>query len=165
MHMRILNDGVCAHFQVSPEGLNWIDSGTSLNGGTAPALPTSGLAYYGFALGNDINGNLSYNQALIYQNKLSIPAQYTITAATGNATPVVLTIGSHSITPGDLVSVHGMVGNTAANNTGFGVGTNIGASGAASIVTAVNSSTTITIGAITGNGTWTSGGTVTLLSR
>jgi hypothetical protein len=82
-----------------------------------------------------------------------------VTNSTGNGVPVVLTIGTHIIQDGDIVSVQGMTGNTAANSSN-GDGTFAGGT----VVTAVDS-TTITLGSITGNGTWAGGGVVTLLSR
>lgn len=70
--------------------------------------------------------------------------RFSVTAAT-NASPIVLTIGSHSIQVGEPVIVDGVRGNTAAN--GFWT---------VSAVTA----TTITLSGSAGNAAYTSGGTV-----
>lgn len=69
---------------------------------------------------------------------------YSVTAAS-NAAPIVVTIGTHTLVPGDTVVVAGVGGNTAANGTWT--------------IVAVTS-TTITLGGSAGNGAYTSGGTV-----
>lgn len=66
-----------------------------------------------------------------------------VTAAT-NASPIVLTSTGHSLSTGDVISVSGVVGNTAAN----GVFT----------VTKVDANT-FSLNGSTGNGAYVSGGT------
>lgn len=68
----------------------------------------------------------------------------TITGAT-NATPIVCTLSSHGYTTGDTVVISGAAGNTAANGVWE--------------VNVLTSSTFQLVGS-TGNGTWTSGGTI-----
>ena len=82
---------------------------------------------------------------------------YTITAAT-NATPIVVTtLRAHPFRAGDVVRISGVVGNTAANGTWR--------------VKAVPSATTFSLRAlddtadVAGNGAYSSGGTVTAVSR
>jgi hypothetical protein len=154
-HFRLLNDGYASHlhYQSSSDGFNWYDFLS-----IATPAPTNGFTYYGFFIGDEYSGGQGHCMALIHSNNLSIPTQYSVTSATGSSVPVVLTIGSHIIQPGDIVSVIGMLGNTAAN-CGYGAGSFAGGL----IVTAI-SSTTITLGTVTGNGTWSSGGVVVLLS-
>lgn len=74
---------------------------------------------------------------------------YTITAAT-NATPIVVTCGSHDIKVDSWVHVQGVGGNTAANGPWR--------------VQAV-SATTVTLMASIGNGAYTSGGTIQNLDQ
>lgn len=147
-NFRLLNDGTNLHYQVSIDNFNWTDVFSS-------STPSS-LTDYGFYLGSD-GGSYAYGMANIYSNVLGTPSTYTVTAAT-NASPSVVTIGSHSILPGDVVAIHGMLGNTGPN-TSNGTGSLAGGN----LVTAVTS-TTITTTA-NGNGAWTSGGVVTVLSR
>jgi hypothetical protein len=71
-------------------------------------------------------------------------ATLTVTAAT-NAGPIVLTIGTHSLANGMFVRVAGVGGNTAANGDWQ--------------ITVVNA-TQISLNGSTGNGAYTSGGTV-----
>jgi hypothetical protein len=72
---------------------------------------------------------------------------FTVTGAS-NATPIVITIsGTHSMYTGRVVEVHGLVGNTSANDKFFQI-------------TRVSSSQ-FSLQGSSGNGTWTSGGTVT----
>jgi hypothetical protein len=79
-------------------------------------------------------------------------ASRTVTAtAASNATPIVVTSNGHNLQPGFQVTITGVVGNTAANGT-FLVGT-VAANTFALL--ALDGSNT------TGNGAYTSGGTVT----
>jgi hypothetical protein len=68
----------------------------------------------------------------------------TITAAT-NVSPIVITAASHGLATGDMVNITGVLGNTAANGAWF--------------VTVTDANTFSLIGS-TGNGAWTSGGTI-----
>jgi hypothetical protein len=153
LHMRLLNDGVNLHSQLSSDGFNWQDWYTI----ATPFSPT----FYGFYLGNtEASSTGSYVQAVVYENLLNQSiTQATVTACTGSGVAVEVTVANTgAFQAGDLVAVHGMAGNTAANtSTGAGPGGSI-------LVTAINSTTQMTLNA-TGNGTWTSGGTITLLSR
>jgi hypothetical protein len=148
-HLRLLNDGTALHFQWSNDGFNWQDWYSQAS--------VSGLTNYGFYFGGGTGSN-NYNQANIYSNSLTTPTQFTVTAAT-NASPSVMTIGTHSILPGDLVAIHGALGNTGINTTSTG-----NANAASAIVTAVTGTTVTTT--LNGNGTYTaSSATLTLLSR
>lgn len=150
VHFRLLADGTELHYQISSDGINWLD--------VYSAATPSSLTDYGFFMGAiSSGGTTNYGQSIIHSNNISTPTQYSVTAAT-NATPSVITIGTHTIVPGDLVAIHGTVGNTGINTTA-GAGT----LGGALIVTAVGSTTITTTAG--GNGAWVSGGTVTLLSR
>lgn len=73
----------------------------------------------------------------------------TITGAT-NATPIVVTVAGHGYVVGDVVYITGGLGNTAMNGRWF--------------VSAVTTNTFTLLGSV-GNGAWTSGGTVTKLTR
>src|SRR6202042_1697144 len=85
------------------------------------AASPSSLTDYGFMLGNPFGASASYGQAWILENSVKVVSQLTVTGAT-NATPIVVTTSAnHGLTSGDLVAVHGVGGNTAAN-TGTGVG-------------------------------------------
>lgn len=149
VHLRLLADGSNLHYQVSSDGFHWVDHFTEAT--------ATNYTNYGFVLGTTFTGNSSWAQALIYENNLFTPTQYSITGAT-NASPSVITIGTHSIYPGDVVAIHGSLGNTSIN-TGTGNGSLAGG-----VIVTATTSTTITTTA-NGNGTWTSGGVVTLLSR
>ena len=148
VHLRLLCDTVNLHFQVSSDGFNWTDWNTT-------ACP-SGLSYYGFMMGSS-GGGADYGVALIHSNNLITPITYNITAAT-NASPSVVTIGAHSIQPGDIVAIQGVVGATGLNS-----GTGNGTGGGGTLVTAVTSTTITT--SINTPGAYSSGGIVTLLSR
>lgn len=75
---------------------------------------------------------------------------YTVTGAT-NATPIVVTVSSTTgLTNSSVVSLSGVLGNTAANGI-FGIGSVTG--------------TTFTLLGSAGNGAWTSGGTVAIGSQ
>lgn len=68
-----------------------------------------------------------------------------------NASPIVITTGSaHGLTNGNQVTITGVGGNTAANGT---------------FVVTVLSTTTFSLNGSTGNGAYTTGGTVTKLGR
>lgn len=169
IHFRLVNDGYTLHFQYSSAGSLWLDM---------YSLPTpNGFTHYGFTLGSFASGGPMFCQADIASNNLSIPTQYTVTAATGNGVPIVLTVNHVAGTPstaiqvGDLVSVSGMVGNTAANSPSSA---QTGSFGAVWMVVAVTTTsgltTSLTLGScsptlLLGNGAWSSGGTVTLMSR
>jgi hypothetical protein len=149
IHMRALADGVNLHYQISTDGFHWMDV-------YSEATP-SGFTNYGFMLGyNNTGANSgSYAQALVYENNIITPTQYTITNNTA-ANPSIVTIGTHTIQAGDVVSIHGATTNL---NSGTGSGSLVGGW----IVTAV-ASTTITV-ATTSAPAAGSAGTVTLISR
>lgn len=81
-----------------------------------------------------------------------------VTAATGNGVPPTLTVGSHQYVVGQKVDIAGMVGNTAPNGSQRAI-TAVGAIDPTTLLP-----TTLTIGALAGNGAWVSGGTVTASS-
>lgn len=73
-----------------------------------------------------------------------VPAQTAITAAT-NASPIQITAAGHGLVTGQLIGIQGVQGNTAANGQW--------------VVTFVDANN-FTLNGSTGNGAWTSGGTV-----
>jgi hypothetical protein len=155
LHFRLLCDGTNLHCQHSTDGFQWQDW-------TTFACP-SGLTDYGFFLGCEDSGGNSWGQATIYENELTTltVAQQTVTACTGSGVAVTVTVGSVlGFQAGDWVAVQGMSGNTAANTTTGG-----GYPNSAQLVTAVDYGTEQLTLNVTGNGTWTSGGVITLLSR
>jgi hypothetical protein len=92
----------------------------------------------------------AWNPPFVYRVDLAMPGPWnTVTGTTGNGvSPIVITTGAgHPFKVGDVVSVTGIVGNTAANQ--------------AFVIISSVSSTTITIPG-TGNGAWASGGAVTM---
>jgi hypothetical protein len=157
-HFRFLNDGATMHMQYSNDGYSWV----TLYGVDSPA----GLTNYGFWLGCENNSTTAaWSQALILQqtlqSSLTAPPQ-AVTGATGNAVPVTVTVASTAgYFVGDVCSVKGMVGNTAANT-----GSNAtGMTATLGLVITAMTGTTITFGEVNGNGTWTSGGEIVLVSR
>lgn len=157
LHLRLVNDGVNLHYQMGNMG-----AGGSYQDWWTEACP-AGLDHYGFLLGNEFSGaGNSYNQALIFENQLATPTQQAVTGSTGAGVTLVLTVADDSgFDPGDIVAVHNMVGNTAGN-TGVGAGPFNGG-GLITAIDRVNHK--LTFGLVTGNGTWTSGGTITNLTR
>jgi hypothetical protein len=160
LFFRILNDGVTMNFQYSQDGNLY----QSVWGIDTP----SGLTNYGLWLGVENNApGCGWSQVLILQqaltSTLTAPPQ-AVTASTGNGvSPMVVTVADASkYFPGDVVSVKGMAGNTAANT-----GSNNGPTNALGrTITAINYGTNqISFGQVTGTGTWTSGGVITLLTR
>ena len=160
MHFRILNDGTITHFQQSTDGILWID----FYGASA----ISSLDHYGVTIGAEYSGSsVGYVQSIVLGLKLSSSlTQQTITGATGSGVPVQVTVASTSgFMAGDLVSVNGMVGNTAANVAAGSFDSPV------RLIKSIDSSTQLTLGfansssALNGNGTWTSGGVITLVSR
>jgi Ubiquitin-activating enzyme E1 FCCH domain len=152
VHLRLLADGVNLHYQASTDGVVWWDWEVA-------ATPT--VSYYGFSLGNDYTSNDSICQALIYRNVLTTltVAQSTITGVTNVSSPVITTSAAHGLQSGDMVAIHGVVGATGVN-TGTGNNFNSGAS-----LVKVLSTTTFTLPNVSAPGGYTSGGTVTLVSR
>jgi hypothetical protein len=73
-----------------------------------------------------------------------LPISKGVTAAT-NATPIQITANSHGLVTGDVVTVTGVGGNTAANGTWIVTNTGIN---------------TVTLDGSVGNGTYTSGGSI-----
>ena len=102
-----------------------------------------------------INGNRQTRMQPVFDN-------YTISGAT-NATSCVLTIGTHSITVGQFVGVDNVVGMTGGG--GLGGGTTASAINGTTWYVSAVSSTTITINCdSSGMSSYTSGGTVTVVS-
>jgi len=152
IRLRLLADGTNLHYQHSTDGLNWCDLYIA-------ATPT--VSYYGFSLGNDFTSGDAVIQALVYKNQVGslTVAQATITGAT-NANPIVVTTSAaHNFQSGDMVAIHGVGGNTNANS-GTGTAYNSGAA-----LIKVLSSTTFQLVGVSGNASYTSGGTATLVSR
>jgi hypothetical protein len=92
----------------------------------------------------------AWNPPYVYRVDYAMPGPWnTVTGTTGNGvSPIVLTLGAgHPFKASDVVSVTGVVGNTAANQ--------------AFVIISATTSTTITIPG-TGNGSWSSGGAVTM---
>jgi hypothetical protein len=92
----------------------------------------------------------AWNPPFVYRVDMAMAAPWnTVTAVTGNGvSPIVVTTGlGHPFKVGDVVSGTGFVGNTAANE--------------AFVIVSAVTTTTVTIPG-TGNGTWSSGGTLTM---
>jgi hypothetical protein len=151
IYTRLLNDGTALHHQFSLDGVYWWDIETI-------ASPAS-LAYYGFLIGNTSTGG-GFCQASIYRNSLAAVSQMTVTGAT-NASPIVIATSTpHGYMSGDMVAVHGLVGNTGGNSGTSGTNYNSGG-----WLIKVVDTTHFALISSSGNGTWTSGGVCTLLSR
>jgi hypothetical protein len=150
-HLRLLNDGAVLHYQVGNDGFNWYDFMS-----TATPTPSGGFTNYGFSMQNGQGSAPNYLQSLIHENTLGTPVSYTVTGYT-NASPSVITIGTHSIQAGDIVSING-----AANGLNTSTSTGAGPFNSGVIVTSVTSSTITTTQNTTGTGAT---GTVILLSR
>jgi hypothetical protein len=154
LRFRLLNDGTNLHFQVSyQDGFHWQDQ---------YCIASPIVSYYGFYMGETSSGQ-SWCQALIYENNLTAitTAQVAITGATF-ATPIVITAVGHNFKNGDLVAVHGVGGNTAANS-GTSV-TGQGVNYSAWPIQVLSSSTFSLVGSV-GNAAYTSGGNATLVGR
>lgn len=92
----------------------------------------------------------AWNPPYVYRVDYAMPGPWnTVTGTTGNGvSPIVITVGTgHPFKVSDVVSVTGIVGNTAANE--------------AFVIISATTATTITIPG-TGNGAWSSGGSVTM---
>jgi len=76
-------------------------------------------------------------------NKVGAAAEKTITGAT-NATPIVITATSHGYSTGDVVAIHSVGGNVAANKAGW-------------TITTVDANS-FSLDTSVGNGGYTSGG-------
>jgi hypothetical protein len=160
LHLRVLNDGVVLHYQVSNDGINWYDLGSQ----TTPT-PAGGFTNYGFWMGSGESTSPTggYTQALIYSNALTTPFNYPISTFSA-ASPTVISIGPHAIQVGDIVSITGTTGNSPSPPINTGISTNpaLGEFNAGVLVTAVTSNTiSTTINSANGG----IGGTVILLSR
>jgi hypothetical protein len=152
LRMRLLADGVTLHYQYSQDGLTWWDLFTE-------ATP-AGFTNYGFALGNGFTGGDAIGQATIFELVKKAPQQVAVSGAT-NTTPIVLqTATPHNCNPGDFVSIHGVTGNGNANTPNVGGVWN----SAIAIVVPVDA-THLTLVSTAGNGAYTGGGTLTLVSR
>lgn len=151
IRLRLLADGTNLHYQVSNDGYWWWDWYTA-------ATPSS-LTYYGFYLGNDSNSSAGFSRSLVFKNQSRPLTQISVTGAT-NANPIVITTnGAHGLLDGDSVAIHGVGGNTNAN-TSTGSGWTAG-----SAFVHVTGANTFQLVGISGNAGYTSGGTVTLVSR
>lgn len=160
LHLRLLNDGASLHCQQSGDGFHWLDW-------YALATPT-GLTHYGFYLGNDYPNNNAIAAGLVYGCLYSPTAvkRAAITGAT-NATPIVVTAPSHGFKSGDLVSVNGVVGNTAANTaiTANGFQPALAGTGTSCAVIQVVDANSFELTEFAGSAPYTSGGIATLVSR
>ena len=155
VRLRILNDGGnLLHTLLSPDGIIWTPVYSD-----SPQTVTA----YGFFLGVDAgsNGMTQFGRMTILENNYhdaSTIQQYSVSAVTTTSTTTTVTLGAHSILPGDLVSVRGMTGLTNLNITSPG--------GAGTCVWPVAAVTSTTITIISApSGAYTGGGIVTLVSR
>jgi hypothetical protein len=116
-----------------------------------------GESFIGKTGGSKISSTVSFAHqanATPYSAKDTIgPAELTVSGAT-NATPIVLTTGTHGLADGDPVTVASVGGNTAANGVFFAKVT-----GYSSTTFGLYSDRALTT-AVAGNGAYTSGGTV-----
>lgn len=154
MYFRILADGTNTHFQLSNNGARWVNVNVE-------ATPSS-LTNYGFILGNPFSSTNSYGQAWILENRLTTLTQPQLSvSAITNATPaVVTTTTNHNLVSGDMIALHGAGGAVSANT---GTGSTSPLSGAALVN--VLTPTTFQMVGVAAGGVYTSGGTVTLISR
>lgn len=147
--------------QVFPEDASIVpvQNNTAISNATNATPIVVTAANHGFVTGENVTiagvlGNTATNGAwqitVIDVNTFSIPTtgngaftRATISGAT-NANPIVVTAAAHGLTTGQIVTISGVVGNTAANGTW--------------IVT-VTGANTFSIPA-TGNGSYTSGGVI-----
>lgn len=108
---------------------------------TVPTVPVTGTIVGGYRFYNkDTDGELDI---VLTTDALTL----SITGTTGNGVnPIVITSAAHGLVTGNTVDITGVLGNTAANGTGWSV-TRVSAD-------------TFSISA-TGNGTYISGGTIT----
>ena len=158
LHSRIVNDGVLLHFQASGDGMNWSDVVSE----NTPA----GLTWYGFNMGSTNNNTGAWSIALVSSNNLGIPTRYNVSAMSGGFGNPTVTIGAHTIQPGDQISLQGALPLVSMPNTAAGTGLGGIANTGATIVTAVSATTITFIGqAPGGTGTYAGGGVITLLSR
>lgn len=155
LHFRILNDGNVMHFQYG-NGQNWLDMYTLLS----PA----GLSNYGFCFGPSNGASNARASATVFENvlgTLTVPQASISAAAPAGASTVFTTSAPHGLVTGDWVSIFGIAGMTGANtNASPGVGF-----GTAATTIIVTGASTFTLPGVTTAGTYTSGGTVTCVSR
>ncbi len=170
IHLRLLNDGLYTHWESSPDGYGWEDH-------YAQATP-SGVAQYGLLIGNEsASGSAGWSMANVYQATLIQSASFTFPpctiSAASNTTPIVIVVPSScKVLPGDLVAVNGVTGNAHANTGTCSGGVCIAATSSAgdyliSTTASADAGTTINVTLLNsaGNGAYTGGGTLTILSR
>lgn len=155
LHFRILNDGNVMHLQYG-NGQSWLDMYTLLS----PA----GLTNYGFSFGSGSGAANARAMATVFENTLgtiTVPQAIISAAAPAGASTVLTTTAPHGLVTGDWVSIFGIVGLTGANtNASPGAGF---ASDATTVI--VTGASTFTLPGVTTAGTYSSGGTVTCISR
>lgn len=155
IHIRLLNDTINLHYQMSSDGFHWSDVFCQ----TTP----SGLTNYGHYVGCDVGtGSDAYGQILVYRNDLIAPSQFAITGAT-TASPIVITAVNHNFQSGDTVSIQNVGGLSGANSGTTTTG--IGSSSSYAWMIQVLSSSTFSLIGSSGSSTYTSGGTATLVGR
>lgn len=121
----------------------WYQQANSPTFGAPAVYPAVGMVGLG-SIGTP-SPTLSYH--LFFIDRPNQPAIFTVTGATNTNPVTITTSGAHRLATGDIVEIAGVGGNAASNGTW-----EITKTGA----------TTFTI-PVTGNGTYTSGGTVTQL--
>lgn len=155
LHFRILNDGNVMHIQYG-NGQNWLDMYTLLS--------PSGLTNYGFSFGSGSNAANACAMASVFENTLgalTVPQASLSGASPSGASTVFTTTTPHNLQTGDFVSIFGVLGLAGANtNAAPGAGFR---SDATTII--VTGASTFTLPGVTTTGTYTSGGTVTCISR
>lgn len=165
IRVRFLSDGVNLHPQVAYQDTNhWFDVSICI------PVPAN-LDHYGLFMGISVVGATSLGaSALCYRNDLTtltVP-QATVTNVSAANPGVVTTQNPHGLQSGDVVSIHGVVGTAgfaALINTGTAI--SLGVATSYGWVIKVLSPTTFQCqGSNTStSGVYSSGGTVTLLSR
>jgi hypothetical protein len=142
--LRLLDDSTNFHFQNSVDGVYWEDFGT--------AARTAGMTNWGIQMGNGAGGgSFGQSSGIIAYNAQGTAPQTSVTGA-NTSSPIQITVSSTaSFQTGDYVSVAGVNGQTGANGTRWPI--------------TVDDSTHMTLLTSTTVGAWTSGGTVTLISR
>ena len=108
VRLRLLSDGVLLHYQHSADGIEWYDKASA-------ALPGA-LTHYGFSIGGSPSNGPGLAKGRILKHKYSATVpQGVISAASGAGVPIQCTCAGHGLRSGDMVAIHGAVGNTAMN--------------------------------------------------
>lgn len=157
---RLYSDTTNLFFQISGDGISWR---ALLAGGTPLALP-AGLTQYGFVVGSEGTGVFANSSALIESSRQYSPKTLTITNVTATASSwTVTTSTAHGMITGDQCNLRGIAFSGTSNPNGIYNGDIV----SRSPVVKFDTATSFDVGNGLGGGTftYTSGGTVYVLSR